>query len=186
MPEFTLAERMRTAHVNRWQIVRTARQQTLAEHLYLVRVLTVAFCRAAHLSEVETQLAEQWALEHDVPEVKTGDINTPIKDAVRRAVPEGDPIKTIELSMSSSYADLYNRVKTDWPHLRQIVKLADIVEAISFITIEGLGAHAREAERGLRADYVKLYGTLVSSNDRYTHIWPAINEVVKQYLDNLE
>lgn len=185
MPEFTLAERMRTAHVNRWQIVRTVRQQTLAEHLYLVRVLTVAFCKAAQLSDSETQLAEQWALEHDVPEVKTGDINTPIKDAMRRAVPAGDPIKTIELSMSSSYANLYDRVKTDYPHLRQIVKLADIVEAIAFITIEGLGAHALEAKQGLYRDYNSLYGVLISSNDQYSHIWGPIHDVVKQYLNNL-
>ncbi len=149
MAELTLAERLRTAHVTRWQIVRTARQQTLAEHLYLVRTWVQAFAVAAGFGEYDTQLAEKWALDHDLPEVITGDLATPVKAMMRAAVPQSDPIRTIELSLSESYAALYHLVKVNSPWVRDLVKMADLVEAVAFLEIEGMGPHAFNIRRNL-------------------------------------
>lgn len=146
--EFTLQERLRTAHVTRWQIVRTARAQTVAEHLYLVWVLTRAFARAAKFSPEDCALAEEWALNHDVPEVRTGDLATPVKRAMREAVPHDDPIRRIELAMSDSYRDLYAQVK-ERPWVKKVVKLADILEATLFTQTEGIGKHAIRVEGDL-------------------------------------
>lgn len=150
--ELTLEQRLRTAHVKRWQIVRVAREQTVAEHLYLVRVLTNEFTTALNFSEEDSVMAQQWALEHDVPEVVTGDLNSPIKAALREAVPHDDPIRRIELSLSDSYAGLYEYVKNVAPHVRALVKIADLVEACWFLSIEGMGPHAAEVQRGLWRD----------------------------------
>src|SRR4051812_7836410 len=77
--ELTLEERLRCSHVKRWQIVRVAREQNEAEHLYQVRVLTLAFAGVVGFTDQDLLLAERWALEHDVPEVITGDLNTKFK-----------------------------------------------------------------------------------------------------------
>lgn len=149
MAELSFEERLRTAHVTRWQIVRTAKQQSLAEHLYLVRVITLEFAKCVGFGDKDTDLAEQWALEHDVPEVRTGDLATPVKIAMREAVPQCDPIRNIELQMSDSYRDLYNEVKVTSPHVRALVKMADILEAVVFLTVEGMGPHAASVKREL-------------------------------------
>ncbi len=149
MAELSFQERLRTAHVTRWQIVRTAKQQSLAEHLYLVRVITLEFARLAGFDQGSVTLAEQWALEHDVPEVRTGDLATPVKAAMREAVPHDDPIRRIELDMSDSYRALYELVKHVAPHVRALVKMADTVEAVVFLEAEGMGPHASEVRRGL-------------------------------------
>lgn len=149
MAELDLHQRMRTAHVKRWQIVRVAREQTVAEHSYLVYTLVREFLDALGLSGEECMVAILWALEHDVPEVVTGDLNSPIKAALRRAVPHDDPIRRIELSLSDSYAELYDDVKTRYPHIRALVKIADLVEAVHFLSVEGMGPHAKEVQRGL-------------------------------------
>lgn len=184
MAEFTLPERLRTAHVTRWQIVRTIRTQTLAEHLYLVWAITREFARAAGLSEEDCRLAEEWALQHDVPEVKTGDLATPVKRAMREAVPHDDPLRRIELAMSDSYAALYAKVKERrW--VRDVVKLADIFEALNFLAVEGIGEHAYEVEENLHEAFHNLL-TEASCNSKYSEtgytwakIWDIANKLYK-------
>ncbi len=177
MPEFTLAERLRTAHVTRFQIVRTIRQQTLAEHLFLVREFTNAFTRAAGFTVEESQIAEQWALEHDIPEVKTGDLATPVKVAMREAVPHDDPIRRIELSYSDSYAELYMHVKTHLPWVRDLVKMADLIEAVSFLEVEGVGVHAFK----VRKDLWDVFCLMVDKcKEEYPHYnWQAVYDIAR-------
>lgn len=153
MSELSLSERLRTAHVSRWQIVRTIRNQTLAEHSYLVYIWTKAFAEAMKLPAIDQNMAIHWALEHDVPEVKTGDLASPIKAAMREAVPHDDPIRRIELSISERYAVLYDAIKNEYPHVRVLVKLADIVEAVAFLEIEGIGPHAKDVQRNLWQEF---------------------------------
>jgi 5'-deoxynucleotidase len=179
MAEFTLAERLRTAHVTRWQIVRTLRQQTVAEHLYLVRVISLAFAEAAGFTHPDTLLAEQWALEHDVPEVKTGDLATPIKAAMREAVPHDDPIRRIELAMSDSYRDLYTVVKDKRPHVRDLVKMADLVEAVAFLELEGVGPHAMSVQHGLWQAFIDL---VEHAKERHAVFnWQAVYNVARTH-----
>lgn len=174
--ELTLEQRLRTAHVTRWQIVRVARQQTLAEHLYLVRTIVLEIARAAGLTGDETRLAEQWALEHDVPEVITGDLATPVKAAIRQAVPHDDPIRTIELSLSESYAGLYSRVKGT--AVQDLVKMADLIEAVHFLTIEGMGPHAYSVKRRLWDTLLELVGKC--QKRRPTYNWAAVYAVARK------
>lgn len=180
MAEFTLAERLRTAHVTRWQIVRTLREQTLAEHLFLVREFTLAFCEAAGIGFGETSMAERWALEHDIPEVKTGDLATPIKRAMREAVPHDDPIRRIELSYSKKYTHLYLNIKEGLPHIRDLVKMADLVEAVAFLDVEGVGRHARQ----VRQDLWDVFQVLVvkCKEDYPKFNWQAVYEVARSHV----
>lgn len=133
---------MRTGHVHRWQIVRTSRDQTLAEHLYLVYTIVYEIVTAISLPIPEAMLALRWALIHDLPEVVTGDIATPIKAAMKKAVPESDPVHDIEMKLDERYATTLLIIKEQCPISKDIVKLADLMEACFFLRTEGMGDHA--------------------------------------------
>ncbi len=160
MTDFTFQEIMRTAHVKRWQIVRTAREQTLSEHLYRVWAITRFICVALAVDQVTAATAHEWALIHDQPEVITGDIATPAKEAMRKAVPDSDPIKTIELNLSEHYAMVWQASKVslnNGPTPYEIVKLADVMEAAIFLGTEGIGTHAKVVYDGLRKTVAQIY-----------------------------
>ena len=91
-------EKMRVAHVKRWQIVRTAREQTLAEHLYRVWLLVRELGPLVGLTPDEVRAAENFALLHDLPEIKTGDIATPVKSML-------PPLDHIESAFSHEHLD---------------------------------------------------------------------------------
>lgn len=159
MAEFTFAEMMRTGHVKRWQIVRTAREQTLAEHMYRVWVATQFICKALEVPKPIADSAGIWALIHDIPEVITGDIATPAKQAMRAAVPDQDPIKNIELSLSVAYKYAWETSKEKWggwPTANELVKLADIIEARCFLGCEKLGDHADMVYQDLNAQVNRM------------------------------
>lgn len=173
--DFTLAERLRAAHVKRWNIVRVAREQTVAEHMFRVRSITLAFADAAGFNVDDRLLAEQWAMEHDIPEVKTGDLNTAVKAAFREAIPHEDPIRRIELAMSKPYADLYHKIKVESPHVRDLVKLADTAEAVFFLAIEGMGNHAKQIERKLWEHFHHDRRTAAANYPQYN--WGALVDI---------
>lgn len=151
--EFSFDEMMRTGHVTRWQIVRTARQQTIAEHMYRTWVITVQLCKLMAIDQDTAASANVWALYHDVPEVLTGDIATPAKEAMRRALPQDDPIRNIELAMSDTYRQAWEDSKISsmpWGITAyEIVKLADLIEAKCFLGCEMVGNHAKAVYDGM-------------------------------------
>jgi len=162
--EFTLNEMMRTGHVKRWQIVRVAREQTIAEHMYRVWLITSQICHRLDLPISISSSANVWALMHDMPEVLTGDIATPTKEAMRKAIPDSDPVHNIELSMSDTYRDAWASAKTqhfdDLPTAYEIVKLADTIEAACFLGCEAIGNHANQVLDGMRSKVGYVYRDL--------------------------
>jgi hypothetical protein len=180
-----LEHKLRTAHVKRWQIVRVGREQTLAEHHYLVWHITRAIFEAVYppasvrLVFVDRDSgeaerlddkadAERWALLHDIPEVVTGDIATPAKRAMREAVPHDDPVRRIELQLDNEYTELYLRLKHNKPWVLAMVKLADILEAMRFLAFEGQGVQARDALTGLYKGYLGILHEASQSWPRMT------------------
>ena len=154
-----LHEILRTGHVNRWHIVRTAREQTVAEHMY--RVTMIADHLASKILPASRYLlnSEQlirYALHHDVTEAITGDTATPTKRI-------GD------------FDD--SRINTEWDNLRNefggtpignIVKLADFIEAAAFLVIEGIGKHADVVHEGIVDNCLKHV-------TKCEHNWPDYN-----------
>lgn len=179
MVEFTFDEMMRTGHVVRWQIVRTARQQTLAEHLYRVWVVTVQLCKLLDVDKDTAASANVWALYHDVPEVLTGDIATPAKEAMRRALPQDDPVRNIELAMSDTYRAAWEDAKRHRDGVisaYEIVKLADLIEAKCFLGCEMVGNHAKAVFDEICGKVDSHVGTLAI---RYPDMpWPNIRSII--------
>lgn len=163
--EISIKDILRTGHVTRWQIVRTARHQTLAEHLYLVTMLSLEIANVVMRGEVTDSdkiRLMNWSLNHDVPEVITGDIATPMKKTIRSMCPE-DPFDVLERQLSETYSVVKDAVIDT--HLEAIVKLADITDGIVFLHTEGMGSHA---------DYVraKLVITLSENVQQSATKWP--------------
>lgn len=180
MAEFTFAEIMRTGHVKRWQIVRVAREQTIAEHMYRVWLITTSICVQLKMPQQVAASANIWALIHDLPEVLTGDIATPAKEAMRRALPDDDPVRNIELSMSDNYREAHADAKTrhheDMPTAYELVKLADLIEAKCFLGCEMMGNHAKSVYDGIAA---KVDSTYADYQVRYPLVdWPAIQFLI--------
>lgn len=108
--------------VKRWTIVRTIRDQSLAEHTF--NVVMIARAIAKELGVDDTKIIK-YALDHDLDEILTGDIPTPAKDRLK--------ISTSYDGKSFSECDSQEA---------SIVAMADIIEAIAFITDNQVGRHA--------------------------------------------
>lgn len=131
-------------HVPRWSIVPHTRHQSVAEHTF--RVLVIARELAADLG-IRLRSGDLLAiLTHDAPESKTGDIPTPAKRAINDTV-DADVIATAEYTMlpwkEFDFATDNNSLAD------QVFKMADMIEAYTFICRYGEGPHAKHVAGNL-------------------------------------
>lgn len=143
----------RLRYIERWSLMRNVVKENVAEHSYHVALLTHALCTIANElfdKQLDTNTAVVKALYHDVTEVMTGDIPTPVKhhnekildnfrelealsaDRLLHMVP--DPLKT-------TYGNLIGKHKED--KLYPFIKAADLLDAYLKCTTE-LSAGNRE------------------------------------------
>lgn len=121
---------LRNNHVKRWHIVNTTTDQSVAEHSFNVAVLAGFLAKKKGLPLQEVTIA---ALYHDVGEALTGDIPTVLK----RAIGYKDPIegRLSYLGMSIEITD---------PQIKEVVKQADLIDAVHFLKLYGVGIHAEQ------------------------------------------
>lgn len=161
-------EKLRSGHVRRWHIVAVAREQTVADHMHRVGVITEEILRILGYFSWNSNLtlnAMRWAAIHDRPEFKLGDIPTPGKQLIREAagcdilyeaelvLEDGDP-EFLELSQCVAPGG-------ECPLAGDIVKYADILEAMNYVGIFGCGSHAREVWAGLQIAAADAYVRIV-------------------------
>lgn len=144
MSSLTIQDIIRAAHVDRWQIVRTLRNQNIAEHQYMVTMIALEIAERVmgdSFDREEKALLMEWGMRHDLPEVMMGDICTPVKQRIREAVGNlaHDPFDIIEQEI----CETCHQAKLNAGHkIRSIVKLADLIDGIRFMSLEGHGEHA--------------------------------------------
>lgn len=150
----------RSGHVTRWHSVRCARNQTLAEHHYLVTMITWELMRRilrGGLSSETRLVALEYALTHDTPELLMGDLPSPLKRRVAEIAGENDPLPAIEQEIAPELAA--RKAALAGTPLAFIVKLADLMDACLFIREEGIGHHATavaaKSEQALRDKIVE-------------------------------
>lgn len=127
-------------HVRRWTLVCTTAPSTVASHSFNVACLAMAI-RAAmrntnHFSEQEVCY---YAILHDVDESETGDIPTPTKRAMRENGVEPNSLFTTQ-----------GLLPEPPPHIKAIIKMADLLENWFFIHEHGSGSRARRSEAGIK------------------------------------
>jgi len=150
----SLAQRLRMGHIGRWHMVRTHREQTLAEHVALVQLiaLDVAARFAPGDRRLERQVME-WALWHDMPEVVMGDISPPFKTMLSHRYP------TLLAEIEDGLDATYVRIRRETSEIADlIVKFADLLEARNFIRVEGAGRRAREITLDIEQSIDELVG----------------------------
>jgi hypothetical protein len=103
------------AHVPRWCIVRTNRQQSVAEHAFFVTRYALNLCTVMGLEPTTNFIS--YCLRHDDEELHSGDIPAPYKKTMR-----------LESIKPSSLHEM------EW----MILKAADLLEAILFLVDEQL------------------------------------------------
>ena len=179
--ELNLQQMLRASHVDRWQIVNVAVRQSVAEHMY--RVYTICTAIVGVLEDdgwnnpaVRADI-EAWSLIHDLPEVMVGDIPTPTKELM---VSRGNN-RCIDEGVSKSVDVMRLIAEVEEPIVADIVKIADLVESIDFLHMNGLGSNADKICVSLRS---KLKAKFEFCKERHPNInWNKIESLLN---DNIE
>lgn len=113
------------ADIRRWAIVRTVREQSVAEHSFFVAMMMPRLLREYGFTDsVLVAEAIEYALAHDRDEVLSGDIATPIK-------------KRLDAESLKRIADEYGvRAVCSNPVILAATKVLDLFEAALFLNEE--------------------------------------------------
>lgn len=136
--------------VTRWHSVNCHRYPSVAEHSALVALYAREFAARVYpqLSAEDQVLLYELALMHDLSEVVTGDMPSPIKRQLKAVFPPGtSPIDQLEAEICPDAAEREHQAIADRPHIYFCVKLADILDAMVVIKQEGKGPVALRIER---------------------------------------
>ena len=180
MNKLSLKDLSRAGHVTRWHTVRTVRQQTLAEHLYLVTVVAQAMLEKVSdqaPSNSDRWKLASWTLRHDSPELVLGDIPTPMKHLIRQNS-EGDVLTKIEDDVCADFARSRKRVENCY--LEVVAKLADLADAICFIAVEGTNDHAKVIEEKTQVLFDKKIERALKDYPEYQ--WQQAQVVLEELL----
>ena len=136
----------RAHHIDRWQIVNVTRHQSLAEHSFNVAMIALEINKKlGHVYE-KAYIPDllMWALHHDLPEIATGDIASPLKALIREKDPE--LIERVESAMSPTYSELKEEFKGSY--VAAVVKMADFLDGIRYLELykNPHCKHAKETE----------------------------------------
>ena len=134
------ADFLRASHIKRWGIVLTADTQSVAEHLYRVWTLVHQWGPLAGLTEEDQRIAEQWALMHDLPEIRTGDNPTPHKTPIIK-----EWLAQVESDICPEASMLEHALAGT--RVGDFCKFCDTAEAILYLRVNGLGKHAQDVTR---------------------------------------
>ena len=162
----TAAEWLRLSHIDRWAIISTATRQSVAEHTWRVWALVHTWGPECGLTEEEQWVAERYALIHDVPEIRTGDMPTTIKTPLAKAQRMAFELEALpEIAV----------IKRELPsYVADLVKICDIAESILFIKVHGLGRHAQDVCKLLEvqmSDYISTSALPGAAKETIAHLF---------------
>lgn len=135
--------------VTRWHSVNCHRYPSVAEHSCLVALYAreIAARVWPDLSAEDQVLLYELALMHDLSEVVTGDMPSPIKRELKKVFPPGEsPIDRLEATICPDAAEREHHAVQSRAHIYYCMKLSDILDAMVVIKQEGKGPVAQVIE----------------------------------------
>jgi 5'-deoxynucleotidase len=139
MESHLLANLYRLRYIERWSLMRNIMKENVAEHSFHVSLITHCLCSIGNVvfnKEVNTEKAVILSLFHDVTEVFTGDIPTPVKHHNRDILKNFRDIEELAAQRLASQAPdelkgIYNRVINEQhdEELSRFIKAADLLDA---------------------------------------------------------
>lgn len=181
---FAMLSRMKNIH--RWALMRNTRAENICEHSHEVAVIAHALALLTNRhygGHVDAEKCVMLAIYHDVPEILTGDMPTPVKyynPAIRdayRQVEESACDKLIEMlpeELQGEYDSLIRPTDTDSEEMR-LVKAADKLSAL-IKCIEETSQGNREFLSARRATEEAIRRMAI----------PAANEFLETYIPAYE
>lgn len=135
---FALVSRMK--YISRWGLMRNSRTENIAEHSLEVAIITHLLCELRNRrfgGNIDVSRAVLAAVYHDVPEIITGDLPTPVKyydpgiKSAYKRVEEAAVEKllsTVPDDLREDYAEVFDS-ESD-PETARLVKAADKLSAL--------------------------------------------------------
>ncbi|QXO06596.1 hypothetical protein PHAGE_BARTON_38 [Acinetobacter phage Barton] len=161
MERLNIRDILRAQDVTRWQIVR-AKKQSVAEHTFAVQAILMRLVpllmtthKAQMLLNEKRDFTEDFlcqcikgAFWHDIPEVITGDIASPVKRLIRDG---GDisPLDDLETRIDPAFTKYYVNAT---PLVAATIKLADLMEMVYHLNEYGdqrQNSHSWRVAQGL-------------------------------------
>ncbi|MBE6550731.1 MAG: 5'-deoxynucleotidase [Ruminococcaceae bacterium] len=127
----------RTKNINRWGLMYNTRHETLADHSYECAVLAHALAVIGNVYFGKNYNADRiasQALLHDMSEILTGDLPTPVKyysEEITKAYKriETEAVKTMILSLDEPMREYYASLTSPDDEEKKIIKAADKLTA---------------------------------------------------------
>ncbi len=187
LPKLTLADLARSGHVTRWHSVRTQREQNLAEHHYMVSRISNTLAKEILKDDIDAEGLLQitdYALLHDTPELLTGDLPSPLKLHIDQICGENNPLEQIEQKIAPWLHRKKMEMKQNHPEYLMLIKLADIIDALVFISAEGIGEHAEKVSSILKKQFSNKLREARELFSEYD--WGYAQEVCSELLEKKE
>ena len=183
---YTAADVYHSTGVKRGQQTNVGRQQTIAEHSFTVTMIGRMILDVVNPNATceDKLLLNDLCLWHDMPETATGDPSTPIKRIIESMFSElagekASPFELIENEICPQYAELNH--KTKGTYLERIKKLADILDAAKYISIEGKGAQRHK----IHLERIEAFRTLIdiAAKEFPDYDWSAAYQIKSDLMD---
>lgn len=141
-PTLGIGDIIRASDVDRFTVLNVARRQSIAEHTFNVVMLVRAYCKLTDRDDVSLIKA---ALEHDLDEIRTGDIPTPVKLIMQEH----------DMDLRKLEGRMKNVHRLDISEI-YILKAMDMLEAYRYLTHNGLGPSSKKAATWIYDRYKEL------------------------------
>lgn len=168
----------RSPYVTRWNSVAVHRAQNVAEHSFMATMYALELARQVYpdmAAEAKLKLLE-YCLWHDIPEVVTGDMPTPLKRIIEARHP--GLIDSIETQACPEAHELKQQLSAT--PLQRLAKLADMLDAIVFLHHEAKEPTAETIKMKLISRFHEL---VTDSTDLYPDLhWSHCSQVLDQLL----